>query len=116
MVRRVVCAVDCGYIVNPDTIKAQIEGGIIFGISAALWGEATLKDGRIEQHNFNAYRVLRINETPVIEVHLMNSTEAPGGIGEPGTVGIAPAVANAIFALTRKRIRKLPVKAQLHPT
>ena len=115
-VRRVVCAVDCGQIVNPDTITAQIEGGIIFGISAALWGEITLKNGRVEQNNFNDYRVLRINEAPLIEVHLVNSTESPGGIGEPGTIGIAPAMANAIFALTGKRIRKLPIKNQLRPT
>jgi len=114
-VRRVVCAVDCGQIVNPDTIEAQIEGGIIFGISAVLWGEITLEGGRVEQHNFNDYRVLRINETPQIEVYLVKNSEAPGGIGEPGTIGIAPAMTNAIFATTGKRIRKLPIKSQLRP-
>jgi isoquinoline 1-oxidoreductase beta subunit len=109
-VPRVVCAVDCGITVNPDTVKAQMESGIIFGITAALWGEITIKDGRVEQHNFNDYRMLRINEAPVIEVHLVKSGEAPGGIGEAGTSAITPALTNAIFAATGKRIRKLPVK------
>jgi isoquinoline 1-oxidoreductase beta subunit len=108
-VQRVVCAVDCGMVVNPDTVKAQIEGGIIFGITAALYGQITFKNGRVEQSNFNNYQMLRVNEAPVVEVHIVKSTEAPGGIGEPGTAAVSPAVANAIFAATGKRIRKLPV-------
>jgi isoquinoline 1-oxidoreductase subunit beta len=110
-VHRVVCAVDCGTVVNPDTVKAQMEGGIVYGISGALWGEITLKKGRVQQSNFNDYRVLRINETPAIEVHLVRNNEAPGGIGEPGTAATAAALANAIFAVTGKRIRKLPLRA-----
>ena len=109
-VQRIVCAVDCGTVVNPDTVKAQVEGGIVFGISGALWGEITLKNGRVEQSNFNNYRVLRINETPAIEVHLVRNGEKPGGIGEPGTAVTAPALANAVFAATGKRIRELPLK------
>ena len=112
-VHRIVCAVDCGTVVNPDTVKAQIEGGIIFGISGALWGEATLKNGRVQQSNFNDVRVLRINETPAIEVYLITNGEAPGGIGEPGTAVTAPAVANAVFAATGKRIRTLPLERHL---
>jgi isoquinoline 1-oxidoreductase beta subunit len=108
-VERVVCAVDCGQMINPDTIKAQMEGGILFGLTAALYGEITLKDGRVEQGNFDNYQAMRINEVPVIEVHLIDSHEEPGGIGEPGTATIAPAVVNAIFNLTGKRLRKLPI-------
>src|SRR5437867_9017970 len=112
-VHRVVCAVDCGTVVNPDIVKAQIEGGVVFGISGALWGEITLKHGRVEQSNFHNYRVLRMNEAPAIEVHLIRNGEAPGGIGEPGTAVTAPALANAIFAATGKRIRKLPLASAL---
>jgi isoquinoline 1-oxidoreductase subunit beta len=111
-VRRVVCAVDCGTVVNPDTVRAQIQSGVIFGLTAALGGEITLKGGRVEQSNFHDYPVLRMNETPAIEVHIVKSSEAPGGMGETGTSAIAPAVTNAIFAATGKRIRKLPVANQ----
>ncbi len=114
-VNRVVCAVDCGTVVNPDIVKAQIEGGVVFGIGGALWGEVTLKNGRVEQSNFHNVRVLRINETPAIEVHLVRNGEAPGGIGEPGTAVTAPALANAVFAATGKRIRTLPLERQLRP-
>jgi len=108
-VRRVVCAVDCGTVVNPDTVKAQIQGAIVFGITAALHGEITLKGGRVEQSNFHDYLMLRMNEAPAIEVYIMNSAEPPGGMGEAGTSAIVPAVANAIFAATGKRLRKMPV-------
>jgi isoquinoline 1-oxidoreductase beta subunit len=111
-VRRVVCAVDCGTVVNPDTVRAQIQSAIIFGITAALHGEITLKDGRVEQSNFHDYPMLRMNEAPAIEVYIVNSGEPPGGMGEAGTSAIAPAVTNAIFAATGKRIRKLPVANQ----
>jgi isoquinoline 1-oxidoreductase beta subunit len=106
------CVVDCGIQVNPDTIRAQMESGIVFGLSGALYGEITLKDGRVEQTNFGDYRLLRINETPKIEVHLVKSMEAPGGIGEPGTSCVMPALTNAIYVATGKRIRKLPVRDQ----
>jgi isoquinoline 1-oxidoreductase subunit beta len=108
-VRRVVCAVDCGTVVNPDTVQAQIESAIIFGITAALYGEITLKDGRVEQTNFDTYRILRIDEAPAIEVHIVKSSEPPGGMGECGTSAIVPAVTNAVFAATGKRLRKLPI-------
>ena len=102
-VRRVVCAVDCGTVVNPDTVRAQIQSAIIFGITAALHGEITLKDGRVEQSNFHDYQMLRMNEAPAIEVYIVKSAEPPGGMGEAGTSAIAPAVTNAIFAATGKR-------------
>src|SRR5438477_7154810 len=95
--------------VNAGTVKAPMEGGIIFGISAALFGEITLKNGRVEQSNFHNYRVLRMNEAPTIEVHLVRNLEPPGGLGEPGTSVTGPALANAVFAATGRRIRKLPL-------
>jgi len=112
-VHRIVCAVDCGQIVNPDIVRAQIESGIVYGISAALWGEVTLNNGRVEQSNFHNYRVLRMNEAPPIEVYLLRNGEAPGGIGEPGTAVTAAALNNAIYAATGKRLRKLPLQPGL---
>src|SRR3989441_240409 len=109
-VHRIVCAVDCGTIVNPDIVKAQIEGGVVFGIGGALWGEITLKNGRVEQSNFNNYRVLRMNETPAIEVHLVRNGETPGGIGEPGTAVTAAPLAKAVYAGAGQPIRKLAPK------
>ncbi len=107
-VDRVVCAVDCGVAINPDNIRAQMEGGIIFGLSAALSGAITFKDGAVEQSNFDDYPVLRMNQSPRIEVHIVPSAEAPTGVGEPGVPPIAPAVANALFAASGKRLRRLP--------
>jgi isoquinoline 1-oxidoreductase subunit beta len=107
-VDRVVCVVDCGIAINPDVIAAQMEGGIGFGLGAVLYGAITLKDGRVEQDNFNSYRVLRINEMPKVEVHIVPSAEAPTGVGEPGVAPIGPAVANAIFAATGTRVHLLP--------
>ena len=110
-VRRVVCAVDCGTVVNPNTVQAQIQSGIMFGATAALYGEITLKNGRVEQTNFDSYQMLRMNEAPAIDVHVVTSAEPPGGMGETGTSAIVPAIANAIFAATGKRLRKMPVDA-----
>jgi isoquinoline 1-oxidoreductase subunit beta len=109
-VHRVVCAVDCGMIVNPDIIEAQIQSAIVFGLSAALKGGITFENGRTAQSNFHDYELLRFNEMPQVEVHIVPSTEPPGGIGEPGVPPIAPAVANAIFAATGKRLRRLPIQ------
>jgi CO/xanthine dehydrogenase Mo-binding subunit len=108
-VHRVVCAVDCGRMVNPAIVESQIESGIVYGLTAALWGEITLERGRVRETNFDRYRLMRMNEAPLIEVKLLDSTEAPGGAGEPSTAVVAPAVCNAIFAATGRRLRDLPI-------
>ena len=108
-VHKVVCAVDCGPVVNPAIVESQMQGAIVYGLTAALWGEITIDKGRAVQGNFNTYRMLRLKEMPVVEVHIVPSAEAQGGVGEPGTPPIAAAVCNAIFAATGKRIRKLPI-------
>jgi isoquinoline 1-oxidoreductase beta subunit len=111
LVRRIVCAVDCGFAVNPDIVVAQMESGIVFGLTAALFGEISVRKGRVEQANFASYEMLRLAQTPEIEVHIAESgVEHLGGIGEPGTPPVAPAVCNALFAITGKRIRSLPIR------
>ena len=109
-VHRVVCAIDCGVCVNPLGVQAQMSSGVVFGLTAALYGAITLKEGRVQQSNFHDYPVLRLNQMPQVEVHIVPSTLKSGGAGEPGVPPIAPAVANAIFAATQKRIRRLPLR------
>jgi len=109
-VHRVVCALDCGLAVNPDGVRAQMESGIAFGLGAALHSALTIKEGRVQESNFHDYRVLRMNEMPVVDVHIVPSTERMGGCGEPGVPPTAPAVANAVFALTGRRLRALPLR------
>jgi isoquinoline 1-oxidoreductase beta subunit len=108
-VKRVTCAVDCGIAINPNTIEAQVQSAIVYGLSAALFGEITLKDGRVQQSNFDNYRALHINEMPAIDVHIVKSNEPPGGMGEPGTSALVPAVFNAVYAATGVRLRKPPI-------
>lgn len=111
-VHKLTCAVDCGQMVNPNIVAQQVEGGIVFGLSAALWGEITLAGGEVQQKNFDTYRLVRMNESPEIVVHLVDSGAAPGGIGEPSVAMVAPALGNAIFAATKKRVRALPIAKQ----
>jgi isoquinoline 1-oxidoreductase beta subunit len=112
-IRQVTLAVDCGLVVNPDTVVAQVEGGMIFGLTAALYGEITLDKGRVQQSNFHDYRMLRIDQVPKINVHLVKSGEAPGGIGEASVVGGPPALRNAIYAATGVALRRLPIERRL---
>ena len=110
IVHKVTCAVDCGWAVNPDTVEAQIESGIIFGLTAAMYGEITIENGRVAQGNFPDYEMVRMATSPEIEVHIVESGEALGGLGEPATPPIAAAVTNAIYILTGQRVRDLPIK------
>jgi isoquinoline 1-oxidoreductase subunit beta len=112
-VKRIVCAIDCGMYVNPDTIEAQVQGGTLFGLTAALHGSITFKDGRVEQSNFDTYLPMRIDEVPMVETHLVKNAEAPGGVGEAPTAIVSAAVTNAIFAATGKRLRSLPINTDL---
>jgi isoquinoline 1-oxidoreductase beta subunit len=113
LIRRAVVALDCGIAINPSSVEAQVQGGLVFGLSAALYSGITIKHGAIEQSNFHDYRSMRINETPLIELHRVESDQAPGGLGEVGTAIAAPALTNAIFAATGVRLRSLPVDRAL---
>ena len=108
-VHRIVCAVDCGQVVNPDIVMAQVEGSIVFGLSSALWGEINVQNGRVSQANFDSYRLMRMNEVPRIDTYLVQSPESPGGVGEPAVALVAPAICNAIYAATGRRLRSLPI-------
>ena len=112
-VHKVVCALDCGQMVNPDTIRAQLEGGVMFGLGAALWSEVIIANGRVRQSNFHDYRAMRLPEAPQVEVHLIGNQEKPGGVGETGTACAAAALCNAIYAASGKRVRTLPVSRGL---
>ena len=109
-VDHVVCAFDCGTLVNPDTVRAQVESAVIWGASAALFGEITVREGRTQQSNFHDYRMLKLADSPRIEVHLVRNVETPTGVGEPAVPGVAPAIANAVFAATGRRVRRLPMR------
>ena len=109
VVHKVTAAIDCGWVVNPDTAKAQIESGVIFGLTAAMYGEITIKEGRVSQNNFPDYEMVRMATSPEIDVHLIESGASLGGLGEPATPPIAAAVTNAIYILTGQRIRELPL-------
>jgi isoquinoline 1-oxidoreductase beta subunit len=115
-VKRVTCAVDCGVAINPDTIEAQVQSAIVYGLSAALFDEITIKGGRVEQSNFHDYRAPHMNEMPLIDVHIVKSNEPPGGMGEPGTSALVPAVFNAVYAATGVRLRKPPIVPDLLKT
>jgi isoquinoline 1-oxidoreductase beta subunit len=115
-IHKITCVVDCGQMVNPKIVESQIESGIIFGLSAALWGEVTISAGKVQQTNFNNYRVLRGNELPVLDVQLLDSDETPGGIGEVAVAPVAPAICNAFFSATGRRLRSLPIAPQARPT
>ncbi len=111
-VHKATCAVDCGSTINPDTVKAQLEGAVGFALTAALYSEISLADGRVQQSNFHDYRMLRIGEMPVVDVHIVPSELPPTGVGEPGVPPVAPALGNALFRLLGKRVRRLPVRAE----
>ena len=110
-VHRITCVIDCGQTVNPRIVESQLESGIVYGLTAALWGDVTLRGGRVQQRNFNDYRVLRLNELPLLDVHVITSDAKPGGVGEVAVPPVAPSVCNAIFAATGKRLRTLPIAA-----